>query len=295
MYVFGYSGKALVRQICGPCTLILDVQNFGSVFLRSNFWYQCNLRCYWQSQMLHCKIRITLASEVFHKKILCFAKASEVFEGIVIFLLNVPHVFWYFQTQKEKVIDTVCLTSPCYNQLCRIISSIKMDCVCNICSKRFPNQEKLGLHQYRIHSDKPFQCKLCGEKGNGANQYSNHMRKHKEPKSIQCEICQYESTDASNMNKHRCNQVFGSATSIPAKRNQNPSLIATYWKNIKRSTLMFFVQCAKDFLVQCGIWRSISRVLTSLPPMLRLLKTRMNRTMTRTLTQVQLTSRLRSF
>ena len=92
-----------------------------------------------------------------------------------------------------------------------------------------------------------------------------------------------------------CNQVFGSATSIPAKRNQNPSLIATYWKNIKRSTLMFFVQCAKDFLVQCGIWRSISRVLTSLPPMLRLLKTRMNRTMTRTLTQVQLTSRLRSF
>ena len=31
-----------------PCylTLILDVQNFGSVFLRSNFWYQCNLRCY---------------------------------------------------------------------------------------------------------------------------------------------------------------------------------------------------------------------------------------------------------
>ena len=166
------------------------MQNFGSVFLRSNFWYRCNLRCYWQSQMLHCKIRSTLASEVFHKKILCFAKASEVFEGIVIFLLNVPHVFWYFQTQKEKVIDTVCLTSPCYNQLCRIISSIKMDCVCNICSKRFPNQEKLGLHQYRIHSDKPFQCKLCGEKGNGANQYSNHMRKHKEPKSIQCEICQ---------------------------------------------------------------------------------------------------------
>ena len=33
--------------------------------------------------MLHCKIRSTLASEVFHKKILCFAKASEVFEGIV--------------------------------------------------------------------------------------------------------------------------------------------------------------------------------------------------------------------
>ena len=29
-----------------PLTLILDVQNFGSVFLRSNFWYQCNLRCY---------------------------------------------------------------------------------------------------------------------------------------------------------------------------------------------------------------------------------------------------------
>ena len=122
-------------------TLILDVQIFGSVFLWSNFWDQCNLRCYWQSQMLHCKIRITLASEVFHKKILCFAKASEVFEGIVIFLLNVPHVFWYFQTKKEKVIETVCLTSPCYNQLCRIISSIKMDCVCNMCSKRFPNQE----------------------------------------------------------------------------------------------------------------------------------------------------------
>ena len=101
------------------------------------------------------------------------------------------------------MIDTVCLTSPCYNQLCRIISSIKMDCVCNMCSKRFPNQEKLGLHQYKIHSDKPFQCKLCGEKGNGASQYSNHMRKHKELKSIQCEICQYESTDASNMNKHK--------------------------------------------------------------------------------------------
>ena len=60
----------------------------------------------------------------------------------------------------------------------------------------------MGLHQYKIHSDKPFQCKLCGEKGNGASQYSNHMRKHKEPKSIQCEICQYESTDASNMKKN---------------------------------------------------------------------------------------------
>ena len=60
----------------------------------------------------------------------------------------------------------------------------------------------MGLHQYKIHSDKPFQCKLCGEKGNGASQYSNHMRKHKEPKSIQREICQYESTDASNMKKH---------------------------------------------------------------------------------------------
>ena len=142
------------------------MQNFGSVFLRSNFWYRCNLRCYWQSQMLHCKIRSMLASEVFHKKILCFAKASEVFEGIVIFLLNVPNVFWYFQTQKEKVIDTVCLTSPCYNQLCRIISSIKMDCVCNICSKRFPNQEKLGLHQDRstlrwLRKDLPNQSKAC--------------------------------------------------------------------------------------------------------------------------------------
>ena len=136
-------GLTMVRWTKGMPfrTLILDVQNFGSVFLRSNFWYQRNLRCYWQSQMLHRKIRITLASEVFHKKILCFAKASEVFEGIVIFLLNVPHVFWYFQTQKEKVIDIVCLTSPCYNQLCSIISSIKMDCVCNMCSKRFPDQE----------------------------------------------------------------------------------------------------------------------------------------------------------
>ena len=174
--------------------------------------------------MLHCKIRITLASEVFHKKILCFAKASEVFEGIVIFLLNVPHVFWYFQTQKEKVIDTVCLTSPCYNQLCRIISSIKMDCVCNICSKRFPNQEKLGLHQYRIHSDKPFQCKLCGEKGNGANQYSNHMRKHKEPKSIQCEICQYESTDASNMKKTQFSWKIGESLKV------NSKLLWALWK-----------------------------------------------------------------
>ena len=74
-----------------------------------------------------------------------------------------------------------------------------------MCSKRFPNQEKLGLHQYKIHSDKPFQCKLCGEKGNGASQYSNHMskHKHKEPKSIQCEICQYESTNASIMNRHK--------------------------------------------------------------------------------------------
>ena len=105
---------------CRPYVLISDVMASIRKEKIPKRWYTrpCRLelnelRCYWQSQMLHCKIRITLASEVFHKKILCFAKASEVFEGIVIFLLNVPHVFWYFQTKKKKVIDTVCLTSPC--------------------------------------------------------------------------------------------------------------------------------------------------------------------------------------
>ena len=75
----------------------------------------------------------------------------------------------------------------------------------------------MGLHQYKIHSDKPFQCKLCGEKGNGASQYSNHMRKHKEPKSIQFEICQYESTDASNMKKHNIFAIYGMVDGLAGK------------------------------------------------------------------------------
>ena len=41
-------------------TLVLDVQNMGSVFWRINFWYLCNLRGYRQSQMLHYKIGSTL-------------------------------------------------------------------------------------------------------------------------------------------------------------------------------------------------------------------------------------------
>ena len=80
-------------------TLILDVQNFGSVFLRSNFWYQCNLRCYWQSQMLHCKIRSTLASEVFHKKYYALPKHLR-------FLRALWYSYWmshmYFDTSKQR-------------------------------------------------------------------------------------------------------------------------------------------------------------------------------------------------
>ena len=81
------------------CTLILDVQNFGSVFLSSNFWYRCNLRCYWQSQMLHCKIRITLASEVFTKKYYALPKHLR-------FLRALWYSYWmshmYFDISKHR-------------------------------------------------------------------------------------------------------------------------------------------------------------------------------------------------
>ena len=80
-------------------TLILNVQNFGSVFLRSNFWYQRNLRCYWQSQMLHRKIRITLASEVFHKKYYALPKHLR-------FLRALWYSYWmshmYFDISKHR-------------------------------------------------------------------------------------------------------------------------------------------------------------------------------------------------
>ena len=71
----------------------------GAFFSWSTFWYLCNLRGYRQSQVLHCKMRGTLASEVFHAK--------------------------------DQVQD----------QFCKITSSIKMDCVCNIV---FPKNEKLA-------------------------------------------------------------------------------------------------------------------------------------------------------
>ena len=80
-------------------TLILNVQNFGRVFLRSNFWYQRNLRCYWQSQMLHRKIRITLASEVFHKKYYALPKHLR-------FLRALWYSYWmshmYFDISKHR-------------------------------------------------------------------------------------------------------------------------------------------------------------------------------------------------
>ena len=94
-------GLTMVRWTKGMPfrTLILDVQNFGSVFLRSNFWYQRNLRCYWQSQMLHRKIRITLASEVFHKKYYALPKHLR-------FLRALWYSYWmshmYFDTSKQR-------------------------------------------------------------------------------------------------------------------------------------------------------------------------------------------------
>ena len=97
--VWGSQTNKKLDYVGATITLILDMQNFGSVFLRSNFWYRCNLRCYWQSQMLHCKIRITLASEVFTKKYYALPKHLR-------FLRALWYSYWmshmYFDISKHR-------------------------------------------------------------------------------------------------------------------------------------------------------------------------------------------------
>ena len=75
--------------------------------------------------------------------------------------------------------------------------------LCNECGKDFLDAVKLGLHQYAVHTDKPFECAQCGEMGSGVQKFQNHMRKHKTQKIVsKCELCEFETPHAGNLKRH---------------------------------------------------------------------------------------------
>ena len=66
-----------------------------------------------------------------------------------------------------------------------------------------PCFDQLGLHQYAVHTEKPFECAQCGERGSGVQKFQNHMRKHKKQKNVsKCELCEFETPHAGNLKRH---------------------------------------------------------------------------------------------
>ena len=75
--------------------------------------------------------------------------------------------------------------------------------LCNECGKDFLDAVKLGLHQYAVHTDKPFECAQCGDMDSGVQKFQNHMRKHKTQKIVsKCELCEFETPHAGNLKRH---------------------------------------------------------------------------------------------
>ena len=176
-------------------TLILQVQNFASVFFWSTFWYLHNLRGYRQSQMLHCKMRSTLASEVFHAKVLCLSGASEVL------------IKYSNQRKRKWLAPSFCCTSPCWDQLCKITSRIKMNCVCNICSKSLQATRNWG----------------CISTQTRFVQHQQTSFDFIPSQKLDMRIKNFIVTIITKLACMTCNKVCGSAVSIPSEMNQNPT------------------------------------------------------------------------
>ena len=53
---------------------------------------------------------------------------------------------------------------PCFDQLDKISKMERARFLCNEWGKDFLDDVKLGLHQYAVHTEKPFECAQCGER-----------------------------------------------------------------------------------------------------------------------------------
>ena len=74
---------------------------------------------------------------------------------------------------------------PCFDQLDKISEMERARFLCNEWGKDFLDDVKLGLHQYAVHTEKPFE------------KFQNHMRKHKTQKNVsKCELCCWKSEEA---------------------------------------------------------------------------------------------------
>ena len=60
----------------------------------------------------------------------------------------------------------------CFDQLDKME---RAQFLCNECGKGFVDDVNLGLHQYAVHTEKPFECAQCGEKGSGVQKFLNNI------------------------------------------------------------------------------------------------------------------------
>ena len=96
--------------------------------------------------------------------------------------------------------------------------------LCNECGKDFLDAVKLGLHQYAVHTDKPFECAQCGEMGSGVQKFQNHMRKHKTQKIVsKCELCEFETPHAGQRENREANSVQPVWKNLANKRQAYPT------------------------------------------------------------------------
>jgi DNA/RNA endonuclease G (NUC1) len=86
--------------------------------------------------------------------------------------------------------------------------------LCDVCSKFFPTEAILNIHEYRTH--KKFTCQTCSQTIDGRSNYKNHLEKaHPDPNvSIPCNKCteSFQNTQALNNHTNKVHRTFACQT-----------------------------------------------------------------------------------
>lgn len=97
----------------------------------------------------------------------------------------------------------------------KVLSSIKFQLMCSICSERFPSQLELESHQQNQHPEywkikqieqrarfKNTTCTICGKQFRHRNKLETHMHTHTGTHPYNCEICGVGVASSTNLKRH---------------------------------------------------------------------------------------------